>query len=282
MADTTTGRAWAAAVEEWRAQKERALRGPDGWLSLAGLHWLKEGTNRLGAGPANEVALPAGSAPTLAGEICLRDGVVTVGAAGDELRLNGGPPEGRPLRSDSDPAPDLLTVGRLALLIIRRGERVGVRVRDPERPAIAAFPGRRWYPLDESYRLRARFEPYDPPRPIAIANVLGDTAEELSPGAVVFGLEGRELRLEARSAADGGLIILFRDASSGGETYGAGRTLSTPPPEGGLVELDFNRAANPWCAFTPYATCPLPPPQNRLPVAVRAGELAPPPLPEEA
>ena len=281
MVDITND-AYAAELEAWRAQKDQALRGPEGWLSLAGLHWLTEGANRLGAGPECEVALPEGAAPALAGELHLREGVVTASAAGEALRLNGGPLEERPLRTDSDPQPDRLSVGRLSLVVIRRGERVGVRVRDPERPAIAAFPGRRWHPLDPAYRLRARFEPYAPPRPIAITNVLGDVAEELSPGAVIFELEGRELRLEARSGPDGGLIILFRDASSGAETYGAGRTLSTPPPQGDVVELDFNRAANPWCAFTPYATCPLPPPQNRLPVAVRAGELAPPEQPEQA
>jgi len=267
---------YRAEVEAWRAAQEAALRAPEGWLSLAGLHWLNEGANRVGGGDRNEVALPADAAPAFVGELCLHEGVVTVGAARASLLLNNAPPEDRPLRDDADPAPDRLSVGRLSMQVIRRGARVGVRVRDPERPARGTFPGRRWFPVQPAYRLRARLEPYDPPRPIAITNVLGDTADELSPGAVVFSLDGRELRLDARSAPDGGLIILFRDRTSGDTTYGAGRTLRTPPPVAGVVDLDFNRAANPWCAFTPFATCPLPPPQNRLPLAIPAGELAPP------
>lgn len=258
----------------WRAQQEAALRAPDGWLSLAGLFWLAEGSNPVGSHQRSSVLLAADAAPAHAGELCLHDGVVTIGAAGAALQLNGGPAEGRPLLSDDSPTPDILGVGRLSMLIIRRGPRIGVRVRDPQHPARAAFAGRRWHAPRPDYRLTARFEPYDPPRSLPITNILGDTEAKPSPGALVFSLEGRELRLDATAGPRGGLALNFRDRTSGATTYGAGRMLTTPSPRDGLVVLDFNRAVSPPCAFTAFATCPLPPFQNHLPVAIPAGELA--------
>ncbi len=274
MADTSLER-YLEELGAWRAEQERSLRAPDSWLSLAGLFWLSEGANSVGSDEGCAIRLDPAVAPALVGEICLREGVVSLSSAGEPLLLNGAPAELRPLQTDERAAPDVLSVGRVTLQIIRRGERLGVRVRDPEHPSRAAFTGRRWHAPRADYRLSARFEPYDPPRPLAITNILGDTSEQPSPGALVFTLEGRELRLDATAGYGGGLQILFRDRSSGGETYGAGRYLSTPPPAAGLVELDFNRAYNPPCAFTSFATCPLPPFQNHLPVAIQAGELAP-------
>lgn len=259
-------------IAAWRAVAEAALRAPEGWLSLAGLFWLHEGTNRVGSDPGYEIALPAG-APPFVGEICLRDELVTIGVAGPSMLLNGEPPDERPLRADTDPPADRISVERFALQIIRRGSRVGVRVRDPEGQARAAFAGRRWYSPRTEYRIVARFAPYDPPRPIAITNILGDTEDQLSPGVAIFQLDGQELRLDAVASANGRLFFNFRDRTSGASTYGAGRFLYAAPPHDGALVLDFNQAVNPPCAFTPYATCPLPPPQNRLPVAIPAGEL---------
>ena len=259
-------------IAAWRAVAEAALRAPEGWLSLAGLFWLHEGTNRVGSDPQYERALPAGL-PPFVGEICLRDGAVTIGVAGPSMLLNGEPPDERALRADTEPPADRISVERLALQIIRRGSRVGVRVRDPEGAARAAFAGRRWYAARPEYRIVARFVPYDPPRPIAITSILGDTEDQLSPGAAIFQLDGQELRLDAVASADDTLFFNFRDRTAGESTYGAGRFLYAALPHDGTLVLDFNKAVNPPCAFTSYATCPLPPPQNRLPVAISVGEL---------
>jgi uncharacterized protein (DUF1684 family) len=258
-------------IAAWRAAAEAALRAPEGWLSVAGLFWLNEGVNRVGSDPQYEIALPAG-APAFAGEICLRDGAVTIGVAGPHMLLNGEPPDERALRSDMEPPPDRISIGRLALQILRRGQRLGVRVRDPEGPALRAFAGRRWYAVRPEYRIVADFEAYDPPRPIAITSILGDTEDKLSPGAAIFQLDGQQLRLEAVPSANGTLFFNFRDRTAGETTYGAGRFLYSAAPQKGKLVLDFNQAVSPPCAFTPYATCPLPPPQNRLPLPIPAGE----------
>ena len=146
-----------------------------------------------------------------------------------------------------------------------------MRIRDVNHPLRRELPPLPWFPIRETYRVRARWVGYDRPKSIAIADVLGDTSEHLSPGYAVFTLGGRELRLEPVGQPDG-LFFIFKDLTSGDETYPAGRFLDTPPPRDGFVDLDFNKAYSPHCAFTPYATCPLPPPQNRLAVRVEAGE----------
>jgi uncharacterized protein len=262
-------------IEQWRLEADATLRGPEGWLSVAGLFWLHEGVNLVGSGPTCTITLPA-SAPAFVAELCLRDGVVTLGVYGDSLLLNGDAPDERPLRDDTQPPADRLSVGPIVLHILRCGERFGVRIRDPQHPGRTAFPGRRWYEPRPEYRIVARFEAYDPPRPIPITNILGDTEDELAPGAAVFELDGHEYRLDAVSSSGGRLFFNFRDRTAGQTTYGAGRFLYATAPQNGEVVLDFNRAVNPPCAFTAYATCPIPPRQNHLPIAIPAGELAPP------
>lgn len=266
---------YEAALAAWRADAEAALRAPDGWLSVAGLFWLQEGVSTLGSDPACAVRLPARSAPPFVARLALRDGAVTVLEAGPELLVNGEPPPARPLRPTTSGQPDRITVGRLSLQIHQAGGRIGVRVRDPENPARTEFPGRRWYPPRPEYRVTGRFVAYDPPRPVTVVNMLGDTEEELCPGYVTLTLDGRELELQASGRPGVNLKIVFRDATSGHETYGAARFLYFEIGPDGAVELDFNKAVSPPCAFTEFATCPLPPPQNRLPFAVPAGELAP-------
>jgi uncharacterized protein (DUF1684 family) len=266
---------YEAALAAWRADMEATLRAPDGWLSVAGLFWLPEGVSSMGSDPACEVRLPAGAAPPVVARLELREGAVRVLEAGPELLVNGEPPPERPLGTTMSERPDRLTVGRLALQIHQAGERIGVRVRDPENPARVAFPGRRWYPPRPEYPVAARFVAYDPPRPVAVTNMLGDTVEELCFGYVVFTLDGRELAMEASGTPGVNLKLVFRDATSGRETYGACRFLYFAIGPDGAVNLDFNKAVSPPCAFTEFATCPLPPPQNRLPFPIPAGELAP-------
>ncbi|MBX0327575.1 DUF1684 domain-containing protein [Oscillochloris sp. ZM17-4] len=275
MSMTAETESYAESLAAWRAQAEAALRAEDGWLALAGLFWLADGRNRVGSDPSGEVALPEELAPPLMCEVWLREGVVSLGAAHPELTLSGGPPAGRPLQSDDAPAPDVLALGRLSMLVIRRGARIGLRLRDRDHPARAAFPGRRWHPIRPDLRVAAVFVPHPEPKVLRINTIIGEIEERLSPGAVVFQIDGQECRLDATSTGGGGLFFNFKDATSGRGSYPPGRFLTAPAPQGGVVTLDFNRAFNPPCAFTDFATCPLPPPQNVLAVAIPAGELAP-------
>lgn len=274
MTPTIADETYLAALATWRAEAEATIRAPEGWLSVAGLFWLADGEHTMGSDPACAVALPAGSAPAVAARLSVRDGTLTIAEAAPGLLVNGKPPPDRPLRAPADGAPDRVTVGRLVLQVHRSGGRVGLRVRDPDHPDRAAFTGRRWYPPRPEYRVTARFEPYDPPRPISIVNLLGDSEAQIATGALAFSLDGHDLRLEIWGN-DPSVQLVFRDATSGVETYGAARFLYTWLAPDGTAELDFNKAVCPPCAFTPFATCPLPPPQNRLAIPIRAGELDP-------
>lgn len=265
--------AYRAEIERWREQAERSLRADDGWLTVAGLFWLKEGDNRLGSGKGNEIELPAGSAPARAGVIRFQSGKAELQIApGVRAALNGKPVVSAVMRPDSDGKPDVLTLGDLSLFVIQRGDRFGIRLKDKNSRFRRNFTGRKWFPVKEDYRVTARFEPHARPRQISIPNVLGQIEKMASPGRVVFRWKGQEVSLEPVASGER-LWFIFRDRTSGKETYPAGRFLYSEAPRDGKVVLDFNQAYNPPCAFTPYATCPLPPRQNWLPVRIEAGEL---------
>ncbi|PYQ16144.1 MAG: DUF1684 domain-containing protein [Acidobacteria bacterium] len=269
---------YRAEIETWRQQREARLKAEDGWLSVAGLFWLDEGPNRFGSGPGNAIALPAAAAPAVAGTFELRQGKVTVRVEPGVAVTSAGKPVGTmELRSDDPGPPDVLKLGRLSLQVIARGGRIGIRMKDPESHARRSFAGLRWFPVREDLRLRARFVPWPAARSIPIANVLGQVNPLPSPGYAEFTLAGRTLRLEPVVEESGAseLFFIFRDETAGKETYPAGRFLYSAMPRDGEVVLDFNKAYSPPCAFTDYATCPLPPPQNRLPVRVEAGEKDP-------
>lgn len=265
--------AYRQELGQWREEREAGLRKPDGWFSLVGLFWLEEGENRFGSDPAGKVVLPAGKAPAQAGVLVRHGNTVELKAAPDAgLTLDGKPVSAAALEVGKEGKPQVVGLGSLSFFLIPRGDRLGVRVRDSEAPALAAFHGLDYYPVAADWRVEARFEPYQPPRPIPIVNILGMVEDNPSPGAVVFERGGETYRLEALDGGDGSLFLLFADPTNGPETYGAGRFLDTDPPRDGKVTVDFNRAYNPPCAFSAFATCPLPPKQNRLPFAVRAGE----------
>lgn len=257
-------------VEAWRAGRYAALRRPMGWLTLAGLGWLKPGANRVGADPGADVVLPAG--PADVGTISVEPGGVrATGAFGRDGRSV----DDVPLESDRDGEPTILEVGPLRLCVIERGGRLAVRTWDTEAPALRTFRGIDHWPVDRAWRFRARFEP-TPGRRVGVPDVIGVSDEQETPGNVVFATGGREHRLQALSGgADGQLWLIFGDLTNGRETYGGGRFLYTSPPdEHAGVIVDFNRAYNPPCVFSPYATCPLPWPANRLDIRVEAGERA--------
>jgi uncharacterized protein len=265
---------WRAELATWRQERDAGLRREDGWLSLVGLDWLHEGDNVLGSGDAAEVKLPAGKAPARAGILRRAGEMVTLLAeAGSGLTVEGQPVTETMLTADAAGKPVFVELGSLSFFVIQRGDRVGVRIRDREAAVLRTFTGIESFAEAPGWRIAARFEPYDPPRTLKIPNVLGQVSEEPCPGALVFELGGQTLRLEPTGSPDQEMSLVFGDATNGHETYGGGRFLETSPVGlDGRVILDFNRAYNPPCVFTPYATCPLPPRSNRLPVRIEAGE----------
>jgi len=261
--------AYRASVEKWRQAYEADLRSDRGWLSVSGLFWLHEGQNTFGSGPLNDIVLPA-PAPASAGSFEFHSGRTTAHVnSGVAATINGKRVESAEMRPDS--GADQLVLGDLTLYVHSSGERFTIRLRDKNSPLRKEFTGTHWFPVDESYRVVGKFVPYDSPRPIEIQNVMGDTLKDTMLGYVVFRLAGRDLRLDA-DASSGEIEFVFRDLTSGHETYAASRFLDTKIEPDGKVVLDFNEAYNPPCAYNPFTTCPLPPPQNRLDVRVVAGE----------
>ena len=264
---------YQAQIEQWRQHREQSLRSENGWLTVAGLFWLKEGTSTMGAGAGNTFVLPAGSAPERMGTFEFHGGKTVFEAApGVEVTVNGKPAGRAALAADSAGTPDVLRIGNLAMFVIQRGSRFGIRLKDKDSEILRKFTGTKWFPVAEEYRVTGKFVPYNPPKKIAVPNILGDVDQEDCPGYVEFTLKGQPYRLDPVVEGDL-LFFIFKDQTAGKETYHSGRFLYASLPQNGEVVLDFNKAVNPPCAFTPYATCPLPPAQNRLPVRVEAGEL---------
>lgn len=270
--------AYRAEVEKWRANREARLKADGGWLSLAGLFWLNEGPNRFGTDPAGDIVLPEGSAPAKAGVFELKAGQVTVallpGASG---RLAGQPVSSpTAMRPDTSGTPDVLEMGTLSMNVIKRGDKYGIRLKDKNSAVRRGFLGLKWFDVKEEYRVEARFVSYPQPKPVKVPNVLGQSESMPSPGYAEFTLNGKAVKLDGvmEDPQAEQLFFILRDQTSGKETYGAGRFLYAELPKAGKIVLDFNKAYSPPCAFTPYATCPLPPPQNWMPVRVEAGEMA--------
>ncbi|OGO11490.1 MAG: hypothetical protein A2Y93_09375 [Chloroflexi bacterium RBG_13_68_17] len=260
-------------IEAWRRKVDASLRREEGWLALVGLHWLKPGVNRAGAGPGRDIALPAESVTGDFGAFLVEQGRVLFEAApGAAVTCEGEPVTEVELQPDTTGSPTRLRWGRITLALIRRGGRLGIRVWDREAPARRSFPGRQWFPVDLRFRMAAAYEAYPTPRPVLAPDISGGVQTMESPGEVTFSLLRKQLRLVASEEEEGALFLIFADATAGASTYPAGRYLYTSPRTGGAIEIDFNRAYNPPCAFTPYATCPLPPPENRLPLPIEAGE----------
>lgn len=254
-------------VLAWRRLLDERLRRRDGWLALAGLIWLDDGSFRAGSDPAADIRLPE-SAPRRLGTFEVRQGRVSFRP---EAPVDGAPPDGEPLRPDTHDDPHYLRAGDLTIVVIERGGRVGLRVWDNARPQRAGFAGRTWYDVDPAWRIEARFEPADGGT-IEVPNILGGVERLPLVGLARFGRAGAVASLRAVPSDDGRPWFLFGDPTNGETTYPAGRFLVADPPRGTVIVLDFNRAYNPPCAFTPYATCPLPPEGNRLPFPVLAGE----------
>jgi len=259
----------------WREQHEAELKAETGWLSVSGLFWLKEGITTIGTDKQQvDIALPTNSAPAKVGSLKLENGIVTLQVAdGVTVTVKDNPVHEYVMRFGGERPPDQFKVGSLSLGVIRRGNRYGLRVRDKNNPRRLNFKGLHWFPARESYRVVATFTPYAEPKEIIILNVLGDELKLKTPGLLSFRLNGQQFELRPVVEDEKKLFIIFRDLTTGKTTYGAGRYLYAELPKDGKVVLDFNRAENPPCAFTDFATCPLPPRQNYMKTAINAGEM---------
>ena len=266
----TPDAAYVQSFEKWKAEQTDDLK--TNWLSLAGLFWLKPGANTFGSAANNAIVFPKG--PAQAGEFDLegKDVIVKL-LAGAQAKIAGKTVSTAKLDPDTSDHVTRVEMGSLEFHVIVRGERVGIRLRDTASEASRTFKGMMFFPLDMNYRVTAQWVPADGKTTIAVPNVLGDVTANPSPGVAVFKLNGQELKLTALGGdAKTGFFIVFGDPTGKGDTYPGGRFLDTPPVVNGTVVLDFNRAYNPPCAVTPYATCPLAPKENRLAVPITAGE----------
>ncbi len=270
--------AYRASIEKWRQDYETSLKSDDGWLTVSGLFFLHDGDNRFGSDPLNDIVLSGTDMPADAGTFSFHGGKAVVHVnAGVKITMNG-----KPVASDAelhpDSAADRLRIGNLTLYLHASGARYAIRVKDRNSKLRTGFTGLHWFPVNESYRLTARYVPYQPPKQVEIQNVLGDFDQAAITGYAVFSVQGKEYRLDAEQDAPGTLEFVFRDLTSGKETYPAARFLDIAAPKidaskgEATVVLDFNKAYNPPCAYNPYTTCPLPTPGNRLRVAIPAGE----------
>lgn len=266
--------AYVAEIEQWHHGRVDRLTAETGWLSLIGLFWLDEGINTLGSEPGSDVVLPTSKAPRRVGTLTLRGDQVHLQVAENvSISREGEAVVALDLAVDTSGSPTILDMGDLQFFVIERSERFGLRVRDRNHPARFDFPGIEIFPIEPDWRIAGRLETYDPPRTIPIPNVLGQVNRQESPGTAVFDIAGQSYRLDALPGPDGSLYLIFADQTSGRETYGGGRFLYSEPVQAdGSVIIDFNKAYNPPCAFTDYATCPLPPRQNKLQVRIDAGE----------
>lgn len=271
----STDPSYIKEIEKWRNERLEEINGETGWNTLVGLFWLHEGKNRFGSDPSLDIVLPRGRAPRLAGSLQLdKDTVRLITKPEVGITSGGDRVSDVVLRSDADGLPTSLKLGSLTMFVIKRGEKFGLRVKDKRHPARVNFHGLTYFPVGASWRVQAKLEAYVPPKVIPIVNVLGMVDNMTSPGVLIFEVKGKEYRLDAvLEKGSKQLFVIFADQTSGKETYGAGRYLYVDPPGAdGKVTIDFNKAYNPPCAFTKFATCPLPPRQNRLATRIDAGE----------
>jgi hypothetical protein len=259
-------------IRAWQQHRERGLRAPDGWLALAGLFWLRPGKSSVGSGETSDFMLPK-DAPSQVGQFNVTGNSVTfTSLIGNQLTINGRPFTGTvQLKHDKDDdKSDKLAVGPVQFYVIDRDTRLAIRVKNANSEMLRDFKGTRFFPINPGFRFEAKF--IEKPAKVPVPNVLGNADLEESPGLVEFVYEGKTYQMRP-IFENKTLFFIFKDSTSKTETYQAGRMVNTPLPKDGKVLLDFNRAYTPPCAFTPYATCPLPLKENVLPFRVEAGEL---------
>jgi uncharacterized protein (DUF1684 family) len=268
--------AYKREIEQWQANRLKRLTSETGWLTLCGLFWLREGENGFGGDSSNVVIFPNGKTPAFCGTLTLDRGRVTMRAKpGVEVRLDDSLVTTAAMVSDAEGDPTTIAIGTIRFYLIKRGEQLGVRVKDRDNPARVNFKGLEFFPIDPSWRIEATFKPYVPPKVIKIATMISTVEDDSCPGALIFSHDGKECQIDAviERGAENQLFLMISDETSGKETYAVGRQLyTTLPDQQGKVILDFNKAYNWPCVFTEFATCPIPPRQNHLPFRVEAGE----------
>jgi uncharacterized protein (DUF1684 family) len=275
---------WQKEITDWRAAHAAELQKPDGWLALAGLEWLEPGDNSFGSAKDNKIHLPS-SGPAHMGVLHLEGETITLkppaGGFPAGFLVAGKPVQAQALHTDPDHDKNSphLTIGTLNMYVIHRGERFALRIKDAKSAGLTGFHGLKWYAPNEAYRVTAHWTPYAPHKTFTIATLIGTSYPAQIPGGAEFTLHGKTYQLDPilEDPAAAKLFFVLRDTTSATKTYGACRFLYTGFPDQGLdkpgqLVLDFNRLENPPCAYTPYATCPLPPKQNRLPIPLPVGE----------
>ncbi|MEO7917598.1 MAG: DUF1684 domain-containing protein [Dokdonella sp.] len=263
---------YSASINKERSDRDAALRKPGGWLSLIGLDWLSEGRNSIGSSKDSDIVLLKG--PLKLGVITLKDGKASIAIEpAANATVDGKSVTTATLASDADGKPSIVAAGSVSFFVIQRNDKIGLRIKDADAEALKHFLGIDYFDVDPSWRVEARWVTFETPQPLQIPDAVGTIYKLKVPGKAVFEHAGQTYELlPMNEETKDGLFFVFADKTSGKITYGGGRFLDTEAPVDGKLILDFNLAYDPPCAFTPYATCPLAPPENRLKVAVEAGE----------
>lgn len=273
LMSATTNDEHIKQIEAWRSQRIERLTAPDGWLSLVGLPWLKEGKNTLGSAPDNDIILA--KAPTHLGVVTLAQDKVSIELTpGVDAFIDGKKQQMAQLHDDSHAKPTTISYATVSFYLLHRGDQWGLRVKDSAATTRVQFQGIDYFTIDPTWRVEAQWQAYDPPHTLEMSTVIGTVEKYPVPGKAIFTRDGHiyELLPVIENPGDKELFIVFADRTSGKETYGAARFLYADMPKDGKIIIDFNKAYNPPCAFTPYATCPLAPPENRLDLRIAAGE----------
>ena len=261
-------------IKQWDQKRINRLKADDGWLNLTGRFWLKEGESTFGSAKDNDLVVESSTFPLHAGTFLFVDSAVTFNSKdGANVLHNGNAVKEIVLIDDQKKDMTVLQIGSIKFNLIVRDTLYGIRFRDLNSELVKNFKGIERFPIDESWNVKAGFEAYNPAKEIIVPNVLGQMNKEKSPGAVVFVRDGIKYKIDAVDEGEDNLFLIIADQTSGDETYGGGRFMYVKKPDStGIIILDFNKAYNPPCVFTKYATCPLPPLQNYLKLKIEAGE----------
>lgn len=269
-----TEQQFSAELDQWRTERLAFLHNPDGYLSLAGLCWLREGIQHIGSASNNDCIFPAGLPASIGTINVTASGIMLTITEGVQATHAGEPVRTLALLADADPnGPTIIEQGSVSWFVIRRGDALGIRIRDSRSQMLQTFTDVERFEDMLAWRISAEFQPHPEPKTVPIPTILGTPADMVSPGVVKFTHNGHTHTLTALQGSAGRLFLIIADATTGNTSYGGGRFLYTEPVDDACnVVVDFNKATNPPCAFSPYATCPRPPAENRLPFAVHAGE----------
>ena len=261
------------SINEWRQEVDNNLRRENGWLALAGLFWLRKGTNLIGSDPESDILLPR-RAPARLGTFVFDGENITLNIeTGQPVEVNGIAAKSARLDTDQEDVPSFITFNDMRMVVLRRSKGVGIRLWDNAREARSLFPSRQWHPVKEELRVPATYTRYETPKIVQMPDILGAILDEPMQGFVTFELNRKKYELIVEELSDGRLFVQFMDLTNGHSTYPSGRYHYTEAHEDGKVFIDFNKAYSPPCAFTEYATCTFPPQENRLNVAIEAGEI---------